>query len=126
MRIYAVLTGIFTFVHIFVIPEYERGAAEKKNLEMENASLKDKKVVKSENSNSDQNFIDDLVYMFKVKSYSLSNFAFAAVSCVTECGMVYFVEILRRYFITLGKQKSCSGDTKDYRLEKMIIFSSFF
>lgn len=117
-RIYAVMTGVFALVHAFVIPEYERGAAEKAaNQDKENSEAE---ILKTGGSETVQksSFLDDLFYMVKVKSYTLSNFAFASVSCVTECGMVYFVEILRRYFITLGQQETCAGDTKDYLIVK--------
>jgi len=93
-RIYAAMTAVSALVHAFVIPEYERGAAEKANQDNEN---KETETLKTDDSTtvSNSSFLDDIFYMVKVKSYTLSNFAFASVSCVTECGMVYFVEILR-------------------------------
>ena len=82
LRLYAVLTGFACLMFAFVIPEYERGAAEKNNLNNENQAETEQETEQLKTSdvksNDSSSFIDDLIYMVKVKSYTMSNLVFGA------------------------------------------------
>ena len=86
---YAVFTGIIAVLHLFVVKEFERGAAEKSNNAVENEEKSDLKATDDASDAEPSSAFGDVWAITKVKSYTLSNFAFAGVSCVTECGMVY-------------------------------------
>lgn len=109
LQIFSFVTLGTAFAMGFVIPEYERGQADRA-VEDGDDSERSKMKIQETEGKPDANLIDTVKYLVCVKTFMISCVAFAFVSCVTESGMSWFVEFLRRLFITYGDETPCRRD----------------
>ena len=118
--VYAVVTFIL-MVGVLFMPEYERGAGEKNKgnqIEMgetdETDKLKEENQLKiqgeKEPENQKSSITSDVGYLFANKTYMLVCVAFACTSGVTEIGMAFVNELLRKQFILVDQQEICIQD----------------
>lgn len=87
------------------MPEYERGAGEQVNNE-ENETMNKKEV----DTTAKSSVMKDVCYLLVNKTYVLVCLAFACTSGVTEIGMAFVSELLRKQFILVDQQQICIQD----------------
>jgi len=89
------------------MPEYERGLGEIQDQEKSIELTR----LKNENASKRKSSIwNDVKYLLQTKTYLFFSLGFAMTSGLTEIGVTFMPELLRRSFIVLNDQPACKDD----------------
>ena len=100
------------------MPEYQRGAGEildeSKNSRTDQL-LTQKKMKKEDDDleqlqKSEDSVLSDLKYLFSTRTYLLVSLGFSLTSGLSEIGIVFSPELLRRKLMLIGEQPACPDD----------------
>ena len=107
---YAVATAGLTTLYLLFVPNYARGASERKDKDdvKESENLKSQQLEISDGTKS--SIVQDMKYLYKNKTYQFAIFAYAATSAVSETSLVWYQELLRRLMIIKGEHFACKED----------------
>jgi len=107
---FAIATAALTTLYLVFVPNYERGASEKKSGDgnPETEKMTDSKLEMSNGGNS--SIKSDVLYLLKNKTYIYAIFAYAATSAVSETSLVWYQELLRRLMIVKNEHPTCIED----------------